>query len=157
MATPKDLNPFAQETVYDRYDLPPFGTLSEISQQVKIAMADLDSLSDEERAERVADLQQSLNKIKNLRLRVLMNAHLLEEMDTRKVLEVLEKLPGPREEEIALPALGLSQIVLEGECPDYSKQDFRQIEPDGELLMDLQEVREHFESKPIERYIVFDS
>jgi hypothetical protein len=157
MPTPKNLNPFVQESVYQQYGLDPQAPLNTLMEQLKQAAAGLDQLTAEEKAARVADLQQAVAKLKNPRLRVLLNAHLLEQLDLRKVQGVLSALPGPKQDEITLPALGLSQILMEGECPDYSRDDFDEITPEPKLLLPAETVREFFEKRPIERHVVFDS
>ncbi len=157
MAIPDNLNPFSQPSIYDKYQIDPFATLQEISDQLRGITAELDVLPKEERAECIADLQQALNKIKNHRLRVLLNAHIMDRLDTRKVLETLDGLPGPTAEDVSLPALGISQIVMEGECRDYSEDDFTQIPSDPKIELDFDQVQEHFQKRPVERYIVFES
>ncbi len=156
MPVPENLNPFAGQNVYEKYGLEPRATVKEITDRLRSLGKELDSLDADTRAERIADIQQDLNKIKNHRLRVLLNAVILDPLDRHKMLDILESMPGPKEEDITLPALGLSQVMMEGECPDYSQEDFQQVPPQNELELDLEKVKDHFDKRPIERHIVFD-
>ena len=129
MAIPNDLNPFSQESLYEQYHLDPYAPFDEI----RVKLEELIKSAD---ASEAADLQQALNKVKNPRLRVLLNATLLDPVDPDKVAAYLEHLPGPQKDDVALPSLGLSQILIEGECEEFSESDFSEIAADSNHLLD---------------------
>jgi hypothetical protein len=155
---PKNSNPLSKNphSVYEELGIEPSASEAEISVQLEKAMANIATLSDEERGPKTVELQELITFLKNRRKRVQVNALILDHIDARTIQNRLKNLPNLASENIQLPEPSLAQVLMEGVSNELVDLDFPETERDADLQIAAAEVAELQRQRP-PRHVTFDN
>ena len=151
-------NPFIH-TIYDELNVDPYCSTDELEMNLDILVERFEELSKVEQDEQMADFQNTLQLLKTPRLRILLNALILDKVNVKYILNILGSL---QETELSdgnyrMPNQGLEQLLIEGESLELANSDFEDIESISELEINFQEIKTVLHQIPETRYFVFDS
>ena len=144
-------NPLARASIYQKLGINPFASTSEIKDK-------LNRLSKEELEALESEFPSELQYLDAPAKRVMINALLLDPVNSRHIIDLLSSLPGNlRDEDLHMPQIDVKHIIKEGESVDIAKQDFRDIEKDPELEIDMSVIESLLKNKTETKVIKFDS
>lgn len=149
-------NPFKRRTLYEILDIPPYADNEAVSARLEQLMNEMEALPEEKRSRHLPALQEALKTVKSTRLRVLVNALLLDRLNHRRAVEILRHTGKLDEDQLKLPELDFSQVLVEGESLEIASQDFKDVPTLDELELDLKAINEILLSEPPERVYSWD-
>jgi hypothetical protein len=153
---PDDRNPFARPTLYDELDIRPYADSDELNQRLQQVAVQLEKLPESERKHRSEILQDASKTLRGTRLRVLVNAMLLDPINSRRLTELLRQLGELTPDQLQLPELDISQVVIEGESIEMAQQDFKPVSEEPSLMIALQGMAEMASKRTPEKHFHWD-
>ena len=144
-------NPLARTSVYEKLGINPFASTNEIKEK-------LSSLSEQELEAIQSEFPTEIQFLDAPAKRVMINALLLDPVNSRHIIDLLSNLPGNlRDDDMHMPQIDVKHIIKEGESFDIAKQDFRDVEKDPELEIDMSVIESLLKNKTEAKVIKFDS
>lgn len=151
-------DPFRQAGIYEEVGVDPYASADEVNLRLQAMAADLEQLSDADKAAKIGNFQDAVKKLKSPRNRVLLNCLLIDKLNTDHVVNLLARLPeNLRIDTLKLPPLDVSSIVIEGENEEIAQVDFKDVAEDASLNLDLQAVNELLRRQHEPRHVTFES
>ncbi len=153
-----ECDPFLKRAIYDEIGVDPYANTEKVNERLQVMAAELEEMSDAEKAQRIGIFQEAMKILKSPRNRVLINTLILDPIHTERVVEQLSKLPqNLNVDGLKMPPLDVSSIFVEGESTEIAKVDFSDVEEDTSLELDLGEIKEMLNQQPEPRHVSFDS
>ncbi len=151
---PKD-NPFIKNNIYNRLNISPLSTETEIKAAVE--NLNLNDVHPEQRKAEMEQIKKTEAFLHRAIGRVGINALVFDEVDLTMVSERLKNLPNLTTAPITFPEPELTLVFMEGKSLEISQQDFHPAEPDPSLEIDLDIVKQFVTEKQEEKIILFET
>ena len=146
-----DLNPLDRPVIYNELGLSPFASSSEIADKLK-------TLNEDQINRLKSKFPEQFEMLDSPAKRVLINALLLDPVNSRHIIELLSSLPGNlRDEEMKMPDLDIKDVIKEGESLAFAQKDFQDVEFDAELEIDMDVIEALLKTRAEPKIIKFDS
>lgn len=146
-----DLNPLDRQVIYDALGISPFASSSEIADKIK-------SMDEAELERLKSKFPEQYEMLDSPAKRVLINALLLDPVNSRHIIELLSNMPGNlRDNEMAMPELDVQHVIKEGESLAFAQKDFQEIKLDPDLEIDMAVIESLLKTRSEPKIIKFDS
>ena len=153
---PNDQDPFAKASVYRDLGLDPFADTDTVNARAALLTDEVELLPEEQRARRREEVQDALRTLRSTRLRILINAVVLDPLNHRRIVELLREIGTIDPAALQLPALDLQQVLHEGEHLALMTQDFGPLAPEAALQLDAAELQRLLQAQPAPKMFQWD-
>lgn len=153
---PNSYNPFESGNSFTDLGIDLFDSDAAIAKRIEEISAELDRLPEEQKGKRVTQFQDALKTLRNTRLRataaVVHVDHVNEDLVGRRLAEF-----GPVDRgEFGLPDVDMDQVIIEGDDLNLAMPDFGEVEVDGDLMIELDEIFAALPEEAAERHFDFE-